>query len=88
MGQPHPILTHTARLPVGDCFVTSILRLWALGDLTRCRLCPNCAADRKLGACLVMTDQDLDPGQAALYRLRGVKAPDGTWAIDAEGGAR
>ena len=72
MGQPVPILTHSARMNVRGQVVTSIMRIWAPGDVLRCRLCDRCSADRPAGACMLMVDRFVSAGQAPLFDSRGL----------------
>lgn len=76
--QPSPLRTQIAYLPVGDSIVTAIARAWGPGDSRRCRLCPECGADHRLGMCLVMIGEPVPRDSAPLFDLRGGPIISGT----------
>ncbi len=70
-GQPTPLqcLASTQR------GITAIARVWAPGDVPRCRLCPVCTADGDF--CLVTTEDKVNDGDGAwLFARRGPPARD------------
>lgn len=71
--QPHPVSTISARLVVtGGQVISAITRIWAEGDLERCRLCDVCDACRTTRSCLKLVKRDVPPESAPTFATRGL----------------